>query len=365
MRVCTEHESWMRKALRLARRGVGKTSPNPPVGALVVRGGKAVGRGFHARAGLEHAEIVALGRAGRLARGATLYVTLEPCSHYGRTPPCVDAILRSGIARVVAAVADPNPRVRGRGFRALRKAGVEVVEGVLAEEGRDLIEPFAFFIRSGLPFVTLKLAASADGRIATASGASRWITGARARRFARKLRAQSDAIVVGARTVKLDDPRLTARIEGGGDPLRVVVDGKLTTSPDARVFNTKNGSVLLVAERRAAARRGGAYRRRGIEILALAGKNGRVSTKVLMRRLAARGITSVLVEGGGDLAAEILRARLVRKLLLFVAPRILGADGVPMVGRLGLRSLSGSPRIEWKRSRWIEADLLLEGYVRY
>ncbi len=355
----------MRKALRLARRGLGRTSPNPPVGALVVRGGKVVGRGFHARAGLEHAEVVALGRAGRLARGATLYVTLEPCTHYGRTPPCVDAILGAGISRVVAAVADPNPRVRGRGFRALKKAGVEVIQGVLAEEGRELIEPFAFFVRSGLPFVTLKLAASADGRIATAGGASRWITGARARRFARKLRTQSDAIMVGARTVAQDDPRLTARIEGGRDPLRVVVDGRLTTRPDARVFNTKGGSVLLVAERRAASRRGGAYRRRGIEILALSGKNGRVSTKVLMRRLAARGITSILVEGGGELAAEILRARLVRKLLLFVAPRILGADGVPMIGRLGLRALERSPRIEWKRSRWIGADLLLEGYVRY
>ncbi len=331
-----------------------------------MRGEREVGWGFHSKAGENHAEIEALKRAGRLARKATMYVTLEPCCHYGRTPPCVDAIVAAGVRRVVAALPDPNPRVKGGGIDYLSRAGIEVITGVMEDQARRLIEPFSFYIRTGLPFVLLKLAASADGRIATSSGESKWITCPQARMRARQLRAEVDAVMVGAGTVMKDDPRLTVRIRGRRDPARIVVDGKLRVSPAAKVFTGRSrANVIIVADNRVAARKAAPFRSRGVEILAMPGQRGRVSMRRVMRELASKGIVSLLVEGGADLAAQLLRERLVQKLLLFIAPSLIGGDGKPMIASLGVARLSRAPKLTAVQTRRVGDDLLLQGYVKY
>ncbi len=324
---------FMARAIALARRGLGRTSPNPPVGAVVVRGGSVVGEGWHERAGGPHAEVVALRQAGRAARGATLYVSLEPCNHHGRTPPCAEAVIAAGVARVVAAVGDPNPRVRGRGLRALRAARVRVDVGVLAAEAGEVSAWFRHFVVHRRPFVLLKLAASLDGRIATASGESRWISGAAARRYVHRLRDRVDAVMVGAGTVLADDPALTCRLARGRDPLRVVVDGRLRIPPTARLVRQRSSATTLVATTAAAsARRRRALADAGAEVLLLPGRRGRLKVSALLAALAARGVVSVLVEGGGDLAAGMLREHAVDRVLLVAAPRLLGGDGRPMFG---------------------------------
>ncbi|MCW5891912.1 MAG: bifunctional diaminohydroxyphosphoribosylaminopyrimidine deaminase/5-amino-6-(5-phosphoribosylamino)uracil reductase RibD [bacterium] len=328
----------MARALELAARGVGRTFPNPPVGAVLVRGGRVLGEGFHARAGGPHAEIEALRAAGGRAGGATLYVTLEPCTVHGRTPPCADALLALGLARVVVATCDPNPRVQGRGIAKLRRAGIPVVVGVGEDEARTLIAPFRTRMLLRRPLVVLKLATSLDGRIAAAGGDARWITGEAARRIAHGLRDTCDAVLVGAGTVRTDDPRLSCRIPGGRDPIRVVLAG--TTSalpPRAAIFARSGPPTWIVAPRGTAAARAATWQRRGAEVLLVPGRGGRVSIPAALRVLAARGLTSVLVEGGAGVAAAALRAGVVDRLVLFVAPLLLGGDGVPAVGPLGVR----------------------------
>jgi diaminohydroxyphosphoribosylaminopyrimidine deaminase/5-amino-6-(5-phosphoribosylamino)uracil reductase len=294
-------------------------------------------------------------------------VTLEPCSHFGRTPPCARAVIAAGVTRVVAAVGDPNPRVRGRGVRALRAAGLTVDLGVGAAEAADVSAWFRHFIVHRRPYVLLKLAASLDGRIATVTGESRWVSGAAARRWVHTLRNQVDAVVVGAGTVLADDPALTCRIRGGRDPVRVVVDGRLRVSPRATIVRQRSAAPTLVVTTTAAA--AGTKRRRleaaGAEVIALRGRGGRVRMRDVLAALAARDVVSVLIEGGGDLAATALRERVADRALIVSAPILIGADGRPMVRTLGVRRLARAPRLVRASVGRLGADVLWDGAVQY
>lgn len=350
---------WMGEALRLARRGEGLTRPNPPVGALVVRGNVAAGRGYHRKAGGPHAEVYALRQAGSQARGGTLYVTLEPCCTWGRTPPCTDAILAAGIRRVVVATRDPNPRHAGRGLAVLRRAGLRVDTGVREGEARDLIAPFAVWIRRRRPMVTLKLAASLDGGIADATGRSKWISGESSRREAHDLRRRSDAIMVGAGTVLADDPSLLPRPARGRCPFRIVVDARGHVSPEARVFRGREeGGTLVATTRRCPASRCAAYAMAGAEVVVLPGSGGGVSLPALFRHLGRAGILRVMVEGGGTLAESLFRAGLVDEMVLFLAPLVIGGQGVRSVGGRGWL-LRRAPRLRLVEERRCGDDVML------
>lgn len=351
---------FMRLALRAGRRGLGRTSPNPPVGAVVVKNGAVVGTGFHARAGLPHAEVEALRAAGRRARGATLYVTLEPCNHHGRTPPCSEAVLAAGIRRVVIGTSDPNPTVAGRGAERLRAAGLDVVSGVLQRECDELIAFFRRHVASGLPFVTLKLAASLDGRIATAAGESRWITGAASRRHVHHLRDIHDAVLIGAETALADDPELTCRRRGGRNPLRVVVDGRLRLSPTAKlVAGAATVPTLVFTARGADPARVDVLRRAGVEVVTLPARRGLLAWPRMLAELGRRDIASVLVEGGGQVAAALLRGGHVDRLNLFLAPKLIGGDGRPVLGPLGVRRLRDALALGTIEVRRFSGDLFL------
>jgi diaminohydroxyphosphoribosylaminopyrimidine deaminase/5-amino-6-(5-phosphoribosylamino)uracil reductase len=349
----------MAEALCLARRGAGRTSPNPAVGAVVVRGGKIVGRGFHRRAGGAHAEVFALREAGARARGATLYVTLEPCCHIGRTGPCVDRVLESGVTRVVVGSLDPNPRVRAKGIARLRRQGVAVECGLRERECRELNVDFEKYITTGLPFVVLKLAATLDGRIASAHGDSRWVTGEAARRRVHEMRNRLDAVIVGSQTVLADDPELSCRIRGGRHPLRVVLDGRLRSPRSARVFCTapERTRLYTLADRSAKAR---GLRRLGV-VVCRGGGDRQGSLRRTLEDLARAGIMSVLIEGGGKVAARALREQLVDRLALFFAPKILGAEGRPVVGALGIRRMAEAISLREVRVERLGEDLLIEG----
>ena len=335
----------MRRALRLAERGRGRVNPNPMVGAVIVRSGRVVGEGWHCVLGKPHAEAMALEQAGTRARGATLYVTLEPCAHEGRTPPCTEALIRSGIRRCVVATRDPHRIVNGRGLRRLRAAGVRVEVGVLSQEVKRLIAGYLLTHTHGRPRVTLKLATSLDGRIAPAGGfarhgSRRWLTGSVARHEAHRLRALADAVVIGSGTARADDPRLTARaVAAPRQPLRVVCDTRLTLPRQLRLLRRGRGTVVACG-RSAPARRRRELEARGIEVWPLPATAGGVSPRALLRRLARAGCHEVLLEGGAALAASWLRAGVIDRIALFVAPRVLGAGGLPWPGPLG-RAWSG------------------------
>ena len=327
----------MARALRLAERGRGRVNPNPVVGALVVRAGRVVGEGWHKALGEPHAEAMALDRAGARARGATLYVTLEPCAHQGRTPPCVDAVIRAGIRRCVVAVRDPHRIVDGRGLRRLRAAGIRVEVGLMEGEVRRQLAGYLLTHTHGRPRVTLKLAVSLDGRIAPAGGFARrgdgrWLTGPPARRAAHRLRALADAVVIGAGTARADDPRLTARgVSAPRQPLRVVCDTRLTLPPRLRLL--RPGTVVACA-RPAPARRARALEARGVRVWRLPASTAGVSPRALLRRLAREGCHDVLLEGGAALATSWLEAGVVDRIVLFVAPTVVGAGGLAWPGRL-------------------------------
>jgi diaminohydroxyphosphoribosylaminopyrimidine deaminase/5-amino-6-(5-phosphoribosylamino)uracil reductase len=309
--------------------------------------------------------VFALRTAGRKAAGATLYVTLEPCAHFSRTPPCVDAILAAGVRRVVIGMIDPNPRVRGRAVRQLRKAGVQVSVGVREAECRHLLAGYRTYILKGRPLVVLKLAASLDGRIATVTGASRWITGRAARQRAQELRNRLDAVMVGARTVQVDNSRLTCRLPGGRDPIRVVVDGRLSISPRARVVRVRSRAptwIFTAAD--ASRRRAAALSRAGAEVIRLR-RRGSVDLDEILRELGRRGLTSVLVEGGATLAALALRARLVDRLVVFLAPKLIGGDGVPMIGPLGTKTLHRAVSVHNVEIGWAGTDLVVKGSLPF
>lgn len=355
----TNDASFMRLALRLGRRGLGRTSPNPAVGAVVVRGGRVMGRGYHHQAGAPHAEVEALRDAGGRARGATLYVTLEPCNHHGRTPPCTEAILSAGVKRVVVGIRDPNRSVAGRGVERLRRRGVEVEVGVARAACAELLAPFRKHTETGLPLVTLKLAASLDGRIATRTGESRWITGPSARRLVHRLRNEMDAVMVGAQTVIDDDPLLTCRLRGGRDPLRVVVDGRLRIPLGAKVLTNEAAPGTLIATVVRKPHKLESLRRKGATTLVLPGRKGVLSLRRVLRTLAKRGVSSVLIEGGATLAAHALRERVVDRLLLFYGPRLIGADGRPMLGTLGVAGLADATQVRDLRIAKVGSDFVV------
>ncbi|HWD07864.1 MAG TPA: bifunctional diaminohydroxyphosphoribosylaminopyrimidine deaminase/5-amino-6-(5-phosphoribosylamino)uracil reductase RibD [Actinomycetota bacterium] len=350
----------MALALRLARKGLATTSPNPAVGAVVVAGGGIVGTGWHRRPGAPHAEVVALQEAGQAARGATLYVTLEPCSHYGRTPPCVDAVLASGIARVVAAMTDPDPRVGGRGSAALTAAGVEVEVGVGRSGAEALSEAYLVHRREGRPFVTCKAAISADGGTAAVDRSSQWITGPAARRDAHRLRAASEAVCVGVGTVLADNPTLTPRgVRARRLPLRVVVESTARTPPGANVINGQAPTLIAVTHAAAAADLK-ALIAAGAEVLELPAERGRVALPGLLRALAERGVMSLLVEGGAHLAGSFAAQGLVDRYLLYVAPLFLGGDGLRVFEGWPIATIGEAPRLTLRAVRRIGEDLRVE-----
>lgn len=349
----------MRLALRLGRRGLGQTRPNPPVGAVVVQNGRVVGTGYHRRAGLPHAEVEALAAAGAAAAGATLYVTLEPCAHFGRTPPCTEAIVHAGIRRVVYGVPDPNPNVSGGGGEKLRAAGLEVLSGVEARACAELIAPFCKFVRTGTPWVTLKLAATLDGRVATATGASRWITNEKSRAYVHRLRAEHDAVLVGAGTVVRDDPELTCRIRKlEQQPLRIILDGQLTCPLTARVFDVAAAPTLVLTSERAPAEKVRALEARGVQVATLGG-SPEIPWQAVLAELGRRELLAVLVEGGPNVAAQALRARGVDRFLLFLAPKLIGGDGKPVIGSLGVQEISEALALPPLRLRRFAGDWLV------
>ena len=343
----------MRRALQLARRARGRTAPNPMVGAVVVRDGCAVGEGYHHRAGEPHAEVLALRAAGEAARGADLYVTLEPCCHHGRTPPCTEAVLAAGVRRVFAAMEDPFPRVSGGGVRQLREAGVEVEVGLLEADARRLNEAFLKAVATGLPFVTLKMATTLDGKIATRTGDSRWITGEVARRHVQQLRNWHDAVLVGAGTARADDPLLTARLRGARNPLRVVVSTNGRLPLDSQLGRTAADVPTLIAVAAAPDDVVAGWRSVGADVVSAPAADGRVDLEALLRALLARGVHSVLVEGGAGLAGSLLDARLVDRLVMFLSPKIVGGTDAPgPVGGQGVERMADAlalQNVQWRR----------------
>jgi diaminohydroxyphosphoribosylaminopyrimidine deaminase/5-amino-6-(5-phosphoribosylamino)uracil reductase len=352
----------MDAALALARRGLGNVWPNPAVGCVIVRDGSIVGRGWTQPGGRPHAETEALARAGDAARGATAYVTLEPCAHWGNTPPCADALIAAGVGRVVAALEDPDPRVAGGGLARLREAGIAVESGLRAALAAEINAGFLRRVRDGRPLVTLKLATSLDGRIATASGESRWITGPLARRRTHLLRATHDAILVGTATVLADDPQLTCRLPGleHRSPVRVALDRDLVIPPTVRLV-AEAGTVptWLVTAPGSDPERRAVLRQAGVTIIEAApDAAGRIDLGDALRRLGERGLTRVLVEGGGRLAAALLRAGLADRLVWLHAPLLLGGDAVPAVAALALAALTEAPGFELLASETVGPDLL-------
>jgi diaminohydroxyphosphoribosylaminopyrimidine deaminase / 5-amino-6-(5-phosphoribosylamino)uracil reductase len=355
------HLKMMRQAVVLARRGVGKTSPNPAVGCVIVRDGAVVGRGWHKKAGTPHAEVHALNEAGELAAGADVYVTLEPCAHFGKTPPCAKALIAAKVARVFVAMVDPNPLVAGGGIRMLREAGIEVQTGLLEEACRELNRPFIKWIQTKLPYVILKSAVTLDGKTATSNGDSKWITSDRSRREVHRLRGRVDAIMVGVGTVLKDDPLLTCRVPGGKDPLRVVVDSTLRIPLHAAILSVKSSAGTLIASCSADQARIEAVTSRGAEILGCHENNGRVDLADLFRELGARGVQSVLLEGGSHLAGAALRAGLIDKCMIFLAPKLVGGGGFGLFSGDGVGLMEDAIKLEGMTVKRVGVDLLVEG----
>jgi diaminohydroxyphosphoribosylaminopyrimidine deaminase / 5-amino-6-(5-phosphoribosylamino)uracil reductase len=357
---------FMAVALRLAERGLGQVWPNPAVGCVVVKDGQIVGRGWTQPGGRPHAEFEALRRSGGLALGATAYISLEPCAHYGRTPPCTMALLHAGIRRAVVATTDPDPRVDGRGIDQLRQAGVEVSFGLGNDAAERLNAGFFLRVRVGRPLITLKLATSLDGRIATRSGASRWITGEEARQRAHHLRATHDAIMIGSGTALADDPELTCRLPGLEDrsPVRIILDGRLRLPASSRlVRSARELPTWIITRADADAKRRAALERAGVQVLTAAtAAEGRIDLGPALAALGARGLTRVLVEGGSQLAAALLHARLVDRLIWFQAPLVIGGDGLPAVAALGADELSECVRLERADSTLLAHDAL-QAYI--
>ena len=353
---------YMRRALALAERGVGRTAPNPPVGCVLVRDGAVLGEGWHEAAGRPHAEAAALATVGGRAEGATAYVTLEPCNHSGRTGPCTDALIAAGVRRVVLGAADPNPRVTGGGRARLRAAGVEVVEGIERAACRRLIAPFARWVTTGRPLVTLKVATTLDGRIATRTGHSRWVTGAEARHEVHRMRDRMDAVLVGAGTVRDDDPALTTRLPDGTgrDPIRLVLTtaGELPAGCQLLASPAGARTVLITAERVAPPSP-------NVDIWPVGAAGGGVDVEAALLRVGAEGITSLLVEGGMQVATALLRARRVDRLVCFVAPRVVGGDGRGWAGPLGIDTMDAAIGLTDVRVRSVGADVCIEGDCVY
>jgi diaminohydroxyphosphoribosylaminopyrimidine deaminase/5-amino-6-(5-phosphoribosylamino)uracil reductase len=358
---------FMRRALDLAVKGAGFVSPNPMVGAVVVKDGQVIGQGYHQSVGGPHAEVHALDAAGSSARGATLYVTLEPCNHFGRTPPCTQKIMEAGIRRVVVAMADPDPTVKGGGNGYLASQGIEVECGVCEQSARQLNESFIKFKTTGRPFVILKMAATLDGRIATRTGDARWVTGEAARSRVHEMRHAMDAIMVGIGTVEADDPRLTARLANGRgiDPVRIILDTNLKLRPKARILTSASTAATYVAcAPHADQQKKKRLIEKGAKILEIPLRDAYIDLTQLMQRLGTMGITSVLVEGGGQVATGALNSDIVDKVALFYAPKLLVSDqGVPMCRGQGPEKMTEALALKNIEVSRIGEDILVEGYL--
>lgn len=364
-----QDEKWMHRAMKLAEKGWGRTRPNPLVGCVIVRDNRVIAEGYHAELGQAHAERAAIEQAtqrGISLTGATLYVNLEPCSHYGRTPPCADLIIASGIQRVVLAMQDPNPLVAGRGIQALRAAGIEVTVGILEQQARQQNEIFIKYISTGRPFVILKAAISLDGKIATRTGESKWITGSQSRKLVHQWRSRTAAILVGIQTVLQDDPSLTTRLDGqaGRDPIRIIVDSKGQLTAHHRVFNPLSSAQVIVATTSAMKpAKAEQLKNAGATLLVLDGPDGQVDLVALMNQLSEASIDSVLVEGGGRLNESFLRAGLVDKLMLFMAPKIIGGSAsIACFHGLGTDQLDAAVSVANLTITAVGEDFLIEGY---
>jgi diaminohydroxyphosphoribosylaminopyrimidine deaminase/5-amino-6-(5-phosphoribosylamino)uracil reductase len=353
----------MARALALARRGVGKTSPNPAVGCVIVRGDVIAGEGWHQKAGEPHAEINALRQAGEKALGADVYVTLEPCSHFGKTPPCADALVKAGAGRVFVGMIDPNPKVSGRGVEILRAAGIDVSIGLLEPECRRINESFIKHVTTGMPFVVLKCAMTLDGKTATDSGDSKWITSERSRGYVHKLRAMVDGIMVGVGTVIADDPQLTCRVRGGRrDPKRIIVDSRLRIPGSSRIFHLDSESKTWIATTVRQSERVDELRRSGAEIITCRESNGRVDLHDLMMKLGTMGIQSLLLEGGRELAGEAVRQGLIDKFILFYAPKLVCGEAPGLFAGKGASRMDDVQKLQNVRIRRFGDDYMIEGY---
>ena len=354
-------EEYMKRALELARKGLGKTSPNPAVGALLVRNNKIIGEGFHECCGGNHAEINAIKDAksrGENIGGAVMYVTLEPCAHHGRTPPCVDAIIDAGITRVVVGREDPNPKMAAKSLAMLNRAGIETTVGVLESESK-MNEAYDKYITTKEPFVIVKAALSADGKMAANDGGSKWITGEDSRKVVHELRSQVDAIMVGVGTVLADDPELTARSPGASNPIRIIIDPKLRIPATAKVLD-KEADTIIITSDQAPMQKLSAMRSRGIEVRTEDLKEGQINLKKLMKDLGKEEITSIMIEGGGKLIGSALKQEIVDKIMFFYAPRVIG-DGLTISGfGDSMRDSIGLDNVEMKH---VGEDFLLTGYI--
>ena len=359
-------EQMMARAISLARNGLGRTSPNPLVGAVIVRDGRIVAEGWHRKAGTPHAEIHALNMAGELARGATVYVSLEPCAHYGRTGPCARALVEAGVSRVVVAMTDPNPKVAGKGIAILQEAGIEVTTGVLEQEARQLNEVFLKWMTTGLPFVALKTAMTLDGKIATAAGQSQWITNEASRYETHRLRDIYDGILVGINTALADNPSLTTRLKEypGRNPVRIVVDSRARLPLTAKLVTDGAARTIVAVTEQAPAERVEALRSAGVEII-VAGSSNHVDMQSLMEQLGAMKISSVLVEGGGSVNFSLLQAGLVDRVYAFIAPKLVGGrDALTPVEGEGFQELDRAVELENIQLRQLGSDVLLTGIVK-
>jgi len=360
-----KREYFMNLAMKLALRAKGNTSPNPLVGALVVKNGRIIGKGYHEKAGLAHAEVIALDEAGKKTRGATLYVTLEPCVHFGRTPPCVDRIIKSGVKELIIGMVDPNPLNNGKGINILRQHKIKVQVGFLEDKLKKINESFIKYITKRMPFVTVKVAQSLDGKIATRTGDSKWITSDKSRAYSHRIRKDFDAVMVGVNTVLRDNPLLNAWFSKK-HPVKIIVDSQLSTPEDSNIFS-KNSQVIIVTlpcpagqeteNRKILAKKG--------KILEVKEKAGQINLKDMMKKLARLGIANILVEGGGTLIGSLIDDELVDKVLFFIGPKIIGGkEAIGSVIGKGIGRIDNAIKIKDIRARRLGEDFLIEGYVK-
>lgn len=363
-----EYIKFMKIVLALASKGKGLTSPNPMVGAVIVKDGKIVGKGFHSKAGTPHAEIIALESAKEKAKGSTLFINLEPCVHFGKTPPCCDEVIKSGIKKVVIGMKDPNPLVNGKGINRLKRSGIEVEVGILEKEARELNEAFVKFTKTKMPFVIMKSAMSLDGRIATRSGNSKWITGEESRGFVQKLRAEVDGIMVGIGTVLKDNPRLTLRTEKikRTSPAKIVVDSSIKIPITAKLFSSKpEARVIIAATNLAGRKKVESLRKKGVDVIQTEADKGNVDMKKLMKELYKRGIRSILLEGGSELNASAIKEKIVDKVFCFYSPILVGGrDAKGFIGGEGVDRIQDAERVDVREVKRIGKDLLVIGYIR-
>ncbi len=358
-------QAYMKRALALARKGAGRVSPNPMVGAVIVRNGRIISEGYHRAFGGRHAEINAIESAAEDLRGAEFYVTLEPCSHYGKTPPCVDRLIEIAPSRVVIGTADPNPLVSGRGIKALKRHGIATKVGVLEEDCRRLNETFFTYMERGTPFITVKYAQTLDGRIAASTGDSRWISSLKSRRFAHRLRSLHDAVLVGSGTALADDPELTVRLVRGRNPVRVVIDSRLRVPLDAHLFNNiKQARTLAVTSTRSDPSKRERLQERGVDILTVPEETpGLLDLREIFAELGRLGLSSVLVEGGAGIITSCLLAGCVDRLVVITAPRILGS-GIDAVGDLGLTAVEQSLNLRFDKVSRSDGDLIIDARIK-